>query len=220
MNADRHRRAYWGERGSTSLHIGITERDFRRHVAWCCCAIRRGASGENRHRASTAHSSVSVNRFRKRECHLVCSGHRAPVLSEVRTLHTSGVIEDLDVGGWKAHPSFNVEENNALIRARIRTRRDRKPRLEDTYQTRDKLTHLHLIDAERVIVAERVGFEPTCRLPDKTLSRRPRYDHFGTSPVVCARVGPAKAGDYVRRTGPAEAGHYVPQKLYLPVARR
>ena len=33
-------------------------------------------------------------------------------------------------------------------------------------------------------VAERVGFEPTCRLPDKTLSRRPRYDHFGTSPSV------------------------------------
>ena len=33
-------------------------------------------------------------------------------------------------------------------------------------------------------LAERVGFEPTCRLPDKTLSRRPRYDHFGTSPIV------------------------------------
>ena len=33
-------------------------------------------------------------------------------------------------------------------------------------------------------LAERVGFEPTCRLPDKTLSRRPRYDHFGTSPLV------------------------------------
>jgi hypothetical protein len=31
-------------------------------------------------------------------------------------------------------------------------------------------------------LAERVGFEPTCRLRDKTLSRRPRYDHFGTSP--------------------------------------
>jgi hypothetical protein len=31
-------------------------------------------------------------------------------------------------------------------------------------------------------VAERVGFEPTCRLPDNTLSRRARYDHFGTSP--------------------------------------
>ena len=33
-------------------------------------------------------------------------------------------------------------------------------------------------------MAERVGFEPTCRLPDKTLSRRPRYDHFGTSPLA------------------------------------
>src|SRR5262245_31469201 len=36
-------------------------------------------------------------------------------------------------------------------------------------------------------LAERVGFEPTCRLPDKTLSRRPRYDHFGTSPVEARR---------------------------------
>src|SRR5262245_75402 len=31
-------------------------------------------------------------------------------------------------------------------------------------------------------LAEREGFEPPCRLPGKTLSRRPRYDHFGTSP--------------------------------------
>src|SRR6187455_2569527 len=39
-------------------------------------------------------------------------------------------------------------------------------------------------------MAERVGFEPTCRLPDKTLSRRPRYDHFGTSPGLwrCATL--------------------------------
>src|SRR6185295_18594910 len=35
-------------------------------------------------------------------------------------------------------------------------------------------------DRERSM-AERVGFEPTCPLQDKTLSRRPRYDHFGTS---------------------------------------
>ena len=35
---------------------------------------------------------------------------------------------------------------------------------------------------ERRRMAERVGFEPTCRLPDNTLSRRARYDHFGTSP--------------------------------------
>ena len=35
-------------------------------------------------------------------------------------------------------------------------------------------------------MAERVGFEPTCRLPDNTLSRRARYDHFGTSPQKAA----------------------------------
>ena len=34
-------------------------------------------------------------------------------------------------------------------------------------------------------MAERVGFEPTCPLlAGKTLSRRPRYDHFGTSPRI------------------------------------
>ena len=37
-------------------------------------------------------------------------------------------------------------------------------------------------------MAERVGFEPTCRLPDNTLSRRARYDHFGTSPSRKTRV--------------------------------
>jgi hypothetical protein len=37
-------------------------------------------------------------------------------------------------------------------------------------------------------LAERVGFEPTCPLRDKTLSRRPRYDHFGTSPVGVRQV--------------------------------
>ena len=31
-------------------------------------------------------------------------------------------------------------------------------------------------------MAEREGFEPPWRLLAKTLSRRPRYDHFGTSP--------------------------------------
>ena len=38
-------------------------------------------------------------------------------------------------------------------------------------------------------LAEREGFEPPCRLPGKTLSRRPRYDHFGTSPF-CFDRGP------------------------------
>src|SRR4029450_2898835 len=41
-------------------------------------------------------------------------------------------------------------------------------------------------------LAEREGFEPPCRLPGKTLSRRPRYDHFGTSPelAILLRLGP------------------------------
>ena len=44
----------------------------------------------------------------------------------------------------------------------------------------------HTVDTvayRNVKLAERVGFEPTCPLRDKTLSRRPRYDHFGTSPL-------------------------------------
>ena len=38
-------------------------------------------------------------------------------------------------------------------------------------------------------MAEREGFEPPCRLPGKTLSRRPRYDHFGTSPLLTSLGG-------------------------------
>ena len=45
-----------------------------------------------------------------------------------------------------------------------------------------KLLSDNKLKASKEEMAERVGFEPTCRLPDKTLSRRPRYDHFGTSP--------------------------------------
>jgi hypothetical protein len=39
-------------------------------------------------------------------------------------------------------------------------------------------------------LAEREGFEPPCRLPGKTLSRRPRYDHFGTSPNLTGGLRP------------------------------
>jgi hypothetical protein len=31
-------------------------------------------------------------------------------------------------------------------------------------------------------LAEKEGFEPSCRSPDKCFSRAPRYGHFGTSP--------------------------------------
>ena len=52
-------------------------------------------------------------------------------------------------------------------------------------------------------MAERVGFEPTCRLPDKTLSRRPRYDHFGTSPdrvLQACVLKDARTGNYNSRS--------------------
>jgi hypothetical protein len=41
----------------------------------------------------------------------------------------------------------------------------------------------HRTPGAAIWLAERVGFEPTCPLlAGKTLSRRPRYDRFGTSP--------------------------------------
>ena len=59
------------------------------------------------------------------------------------------------------------------------------------------------IQGERRL-AERDGFEPPCPLRDKTLSRRPRYDHFGTSPVVCVATHTCKrrtaSGRTARRT--------------------
>ena len=33
-----------------------------------------------------------------------------------------------------------------------------------------------------LLLAEMVGFEPTCPVKDKTISSRSRYDHFDTSP--------------------------------------
>ena len=44
-----------------------------------------------------------------------------------------------------------------------------------------------LLKTKKLMLAERVGFEPTCPVKGKTLSRRPRYDHFGTSPHNRAR---------------------------------
>lgn len=34
------------------------------------------------------------------------------------------------------------------------------------------------------LLAEMVGFEPTCPIKDKTISSRSRYDHFDTSPSI------------------------------------
>ena len=34
------------------------------------------------------------------------------------------------------------------------------------------------------LLAEMVGFEPTCPIKDKTISSRSRYDRFATSPSI------------------------------------
>ena len=44
-------------------------------------------------------------------------------------------------------------------------------------------------------MAERVGFEPTWELPPNPLSRRARYDHFGTSPLRSTGGDPLDQGD-------------------------
>ena len=41
------------------------------------------------------------------------------------------------------------------------------------------------------LLAEMVGFEPTCPVKDKTISSRSRYDHFDTSPY-CSLYSIAK----------------------------
>src|SRR3954452_7305930 len=69
----------------------------------------------------------------------------------------------------------------------------------------------HTSEQRERCVAERVGFEPTCRLPDNTLSRRARYDHFGTSPQRMERVDgtlkypPARAPPRSPRMAPPAA---------------
>src|SRR5688500_11978427 len=57
-------------------------------------------------------------------------------------------------------------------------------------------------------MAEREGFEPPCRLPGKTLSRRPRYDHFGTSPNIRLYRGapPVPAALAAAAAAPKEEG--------------
>ena len=93
-----------------------------------------------------------------------------------------------------AQTGLFFDVNEAKIAAKI----GRVARGEPTSPTKSLKT-------QKLMLAERVGFEPTCPLRDKTLSRRPRYDHFGTSPVVCGRPGQSQT----LLPGPAKAGHYV-----------
>ena len=80
-----------------------------------------------------------------------------------------------------AQTGLFFDVNEAKIAAKI----GRVARGEPTSPTKSLKT-------QKLMLAERVGFEPTCPLRDKTLSRRPRYDHFGTSPgrVHAVRLKP------------------------------
>ena len=55
---------------------------------------------------------------------------------------------------------------------------DRRPVLIHTILAAKKGTSL----SQCLLLAEMVGFEPTCPIKDKTISSRSRYDHFDTSP--------------------------------------
>ena len=58
-------------------------------------------------------------------------------------------------------------------------------------------------------LAERVGFEPTWELPPNPLSRRARYDHFGTSPT--------RERQAIPNSRPDDAGNQLPRAKLLPL---
>ena len=60
-------------------------------------------------------------------------------------------------------------------------------------------------DAQRhlILLAERAGFEPACRLPDNRISSAARYDHFDTFPCKIIKL-------YCRKV---EKCGYGPQRL-------
>ena len=63
-----------------------------------------------------------------------------------------------------------------------------------------------------------MGFEPTCRLRDKTLSRRPRYDHFGTSPHGAGSAPAASRSNFLLYipTRPLHLGRAKPSPWQRP----
>ncbi len=91
-------------------------------------------------------------------------------------------LEERPIGGPPQHLprgwSRNLRAENIRYFQSFGSERSDKTRGQ--VQSDNWIQQLFYFQALRL--AERVGFEPTCPLRDKTLSRRPRYDHFGTSP--------------------------------------
>ena len=74
-----------------------------------------------------------------------------------------------------SHPSFRPSANKEKALARRSFRRSSFMSSEDMFVRRERAFDL----------AEKEGFEPSRRFPDKRISSAPRYDLFDTSPHFC-----------------------------------
>ena len=70
------------------------------------------------------------------------------------------------------------EANGGVLPRQVLIDPDGRPILIRTIFAAKKGTSL----SRCLLLAEMVGFEPTCPIKDKTISSRSRYDHFDTSP--------------------------------------
>ena len=70
------------------------------------------------------------------------------------------------------------EANGGVLPRQVLIDTDGRPVLIRTIFAAKKGTSL----SRCLLLAEMVGFEPTCPVKDKTISSRSRYDHFDTSP--------------------------------------
>ena len=70
------------------------------------------------------------------------------------------------------------EANGGVLPRQVLIDPDGRPVLIRTIFAAKKGTRL----SRCLLLAEMVGFEPTCPVKDKTISSRSRYDHFDTSP--------------------------------------
>ena len=74
------------------------------------------------------------------------------------------------------------ETNGGVLPRQVLIDPDGHPAVSDVMKNKTSCRTLPLIRLNLRLLAEMVGFEPTCPVKDKTISSRSRYDHFDTSP--------------------------------------
>ena len=102
------------------------------------------------------------------------NGKYVPVVSDVMQNKTSSRTLPL----IRLNLRLLAEMVGILPRADCLRPAGRRPVLIRTIFAAKKGTSL----SRCLLLAEMVGFEPTCPIKDKTISSRSRYDHFDTSP--------------------------------------